>query len=434
MKKRVLVVALLVLLAVASAFAGGAKEAKKSLTVWVEKSFSDDANYAMEQRVKEFGKEFDVDVSVEMINALDFMTKLNAAIEAGNPPDIVTANMYKVLSYGENNPFLDVTEKVAALDAEREIFDASIENTKIDGKNYYYPFYNSVSIMYYRTDKLAEAGLDIPETWEEVFEAAKAISDPDNGFYGLAMGCGPTDEDGCNTFRTIMWANGGGLYAPDGTITANTDPVVLELVEDYKDLYESEAIPPAATTWGPAGNNTSYMMGESGICYNSPTLYNSLKADPNYAELFANTVVAAPPKGATGESYALNLAFGWGIIAASKNIDTAYEFIDYTYEKEWYDSYIKQVAPVFVPVFTDAKNDPFYTDDVANAAAVGYAESAMGYYGYPVDTLEGRILASKHYYQFPVCKMLNNVVTQGMTPQQSLDALAAETQALAESI
>ena len=110
MKKRVLVVALLVLLAVASAFAGGAKEAKKSLTVWVEKSFSDDANYAMEQRVKEFGKEFDVDVSVEMINALDFMTKLNAAIEAGNPPDIVTANMYKVLSYGDNNPFLDVTE------------------------------------------------------------------------------------------------------------------------------------------------------------------------------------------------------------------------------------------------------------------------------------------------------------------------------------
>ena len=51
MKKRVLVVALLVLLAVASAFAGGAKEAKKSLTVWVEKSFSDDANWAMEQRV-----------------------------------------------------------------------------------------------------------------------------------------------------------------------------------------------------------------------------------------------------------------------------------------------------------------------------------------------------------------------------------------------
>ena len=84
MKKRVLVVALLVLLAVASAFAGGAKEAKKSLTVWVEKSFSDDANWAMEQRVKEFGKEFDVDVSVEMINALDFMTKLNAAIEAGD--------------------------------------------------------------------------------------------------------------------------------------------------------------------------------------------------------------------------------------------------------------------------------------------------------------------------------------------------------------
>lgn len=433
--KKAIVVLLCALLALSSVFANGSSETtKKNLTIWVEKSFNDDANYAMEQRAKEFGKEHGVNVSVEMINALDLMTKLNAAIEAGNPPDIVTANMYKVLSYGSNNPFLDVTDKVAEIDKEREIFDASMESTKIEGRNYYIPFYNSNSLMFYRADKLKEAGLDVPTTWDEVFEAARAMSDPENEFYGLAMGCGPTDEDGCNTFRTIMWANGGGLYDENGNITCNTDPVVLELVEEYKALYEEGVIPPAASTWGPSGNNTSYLMGESGICYNAPTLYNALKSDPNYKELFANTIVTAPPAGDSGDSYALNLTFGWGIIASSKNIDTAFEFVDYTFEREWYDSYIKQVAPVFVPVFTDSKSDSFYTDDVANAASLGYAESAKGYYGYPVDTLEGRVLASKHYYQFPVCKMLNNVVTQGMSAQQALDALAADTEKLKNSI
>lgn len=40
----------------------------------------------------------------------------------------------------------------------------------------------------------------MPETWDEVFEDAKKVSDPDNDFYGLAMGCGENDDDDENTY------------------------------------------------------------------------------------------------------------------------------------------------------------------------------------------------------------------------------------------
>ncbi len=430
--KKVLCILVAVLMA-SMLFANGNAESSKKLTVWYEKSFSDEANALIEQRFEAFGKEKGVEVEYEMINAIDLMTKLNAAIEAGNAPDLVTLNMYKVLSYGENNPFLDVTDLMNEIDADRAVIKASKDATKIDGKNYFIPFSNSNTLLFLRKDVFEKKGVAIPTTWDELLEAAKKVADPQNGFYGFGMGCGPTDEDGENTFRMINWSNGGALYTKDGEIIADSDPITLEMVTKYKELYEAGAIPPASSTWGPSGNNGSYLMGESAMVFNAATLYNALKNDPNYAELFANTIVLPPPVGRSGSSVNLNLASGFGINASSSNIETAKEFIKYILDDSWYNDYFQAVAPVFTPVFQDQKSNPLYADS-AYKAAFEYAENATGYYGYPVDTLDGRILASKHYYQFPVCQLLNNVVAKGMTPKAALSELAKATQDVKNSL
>lgn len=430
--KKALVFMLLALVAISGLFASGSSENSKSLVVWYERSFSDDANVVIEDRFKQYADENDVDLEYEMIVATDLMQKLNAGIEAGNVPDLVILNKYKVLSYGENNPFLDVTDLVNEIDTQRSIIDAAKDATKIGGRNYYVPFYSQNTLTFMRADKIKEAGLEIPVTYDEVFAAAEAISDPANGFYGLGWGCGPIDEDGCNMFRQVVWAKGGGLYAEDGTITANTDPIVLEVVEKYKELYDKNVIPPAAVSWGSSGNNQSYLMGESGIVFNTATLYNAMKNDPNYADLLANTVITALPSDVAG-SIGLNLCVGWGIPKDAKNVETAMDFIKYMFDTEWYNSFFELVAPVFAPIFVDSADDPLFSEGV-NAAAYEYAVNANGYYGYPVATPEGEILAATHYYQFPVVKMLNNVVVQGMDPQAALDALAKETADLRDNL
>ncbi len=108
---------------------------KKTITVWVEKIFSDDANTKMEERLKEYGKEKNVTVNCEMVAATDFVTKLNAAIEAGQSvPDIISADTTKVLNYYPNIPCNDVTDLVDQIDEERPYLQASYEGTKIDDK------------------------------------------------------------------------------------------------------------------------------------------------------------------------------------------------------------------------------------------------------------------------------------------------------------
>lgn len=382
---------------------------KKELTMWVEKIFSEDANTKMQDRIDAFAKETGTTVKCEFIAATDFMTKLNAAIEAKNVPDVTTGAVTKVLSYYPNLPYADVTDLVSEIGGKRAYFESMSEGTKIEGKNYFVPYTSSSTMLFIRKDILKEKGIEkLPETWDEVFETAKKVSDPAKGIYGLGIGCGPTDEDCENTFRMMMWDNGGSFFDKDGNVTVATNPKTKEIIQKYVDLFNAGVIPPAATTWDPSGNNKSYLMGESAMVFNAPTLVNALKSDEKYKELYANTAVIAPPKG-SAEDTVMGFAAGWSIMKDSKNVDTAKELIRYLTDNTWYDEYVKMIAPVLAPVYKDAAEQDTWKEGV-NKQVLDYASKASGYYGYPVSTLKGRAIAAKNYFKFPTARMLNSIV------------------------
>lgn len=397
---------------------------KKELTVWVEKIFSEDANKKMQERINSFAKETGTTVKCEFIAATDFMTKLNASIEANNVPDITTGAVTKVLSYYPNIPYADVTDLVAEIGSKRAYFDSMSDGTKIEGKNYFVPYTSSSTMMFVRKDILKENGIEkIPETWDEVFDVAKKVSNPDKDIYGLGMGCGPTDEDGENVFRMMMWDNGGSFFDKDGNVIASNNAKVKEVVQKYVDLYKAGAIPPAATTWDPSGNNKSYLMGESAIVFNAPTLVNAMKSDEQYKELYSNTAVVAPPKG-SAEDTVMGFATGWSIMKNSKSVDTAKDLIRYLTDNSWYDEYVKMIAPVLAPVYKDCAEQDVWKDGV-NKQVLEYASKASGYYGYPVSTIKGRAIAAKNYFKFPAAGMLNSVVANNTSVEDALKQLEA---------
>lgn len=442
MMKKVLAAGLAAVMVLSMAGCGGktagepAKEAKgesKKLTIWVEKVFSDDANTAMEERIKEFSQEKGIDVDYEFIAATDFMTKLNAAIEAGNNvPDITTSAVTKVLNYYPNIPYSDVSGIVKEVNDSRAYFPSIYEGTKIDEKHYFVPFTSSSCMMFVRKDKLEEKGITkIPETWDELFDVAAQISDPDNGFYGLGVGCGPTDEDGENIFRNIMWNEGTYLFDKDGNVTVD-NPKTIELLQKYKDLYDGGVIPQAATTWDPGGNNSTYLMQESAIVFNAPTLYNALKSDEANKELLENTEVVSLP-GGSDNNVTLGFVTGFSIMNTCKNVDEATELIKYMMDKTWYDKYVEITAPVFAPLFEDLKGQGIWAEGV-NAQVVNYAENASGYYGYPVESLKGRAVAAKHYFTFPVAEMMNKVATNTLSPEDAVKDAAKKIADVQETV
>lgn len=394
----------------------------KEITVWIEKVFSDDANAMMEARLQQYQEEKGVTVHYEMVSATDFVTMLNAAIEAGsNIPDVVSMDTTKVLNYYPNIPAMDVSELVNEINETRPYFEASYEGTKIGGVHYYVPYYSSSCMMFVRKDKLEQQGLEIPTTWEEVFEAAQAVSNPEEDFYGLGMGCGENDDDDENTFRQMIWNAGGYLLDAEGNITCE-DQIVADTVSKWAELYAAGAIPEDAVTWDAGGNNGSYLAGRTAIVLNAPTLYNALQAD-EYKELFENTAVVAPPVGADNGVY-MNFNRGFSVMNACQDVDTASDLIKYLCEKEWYDEYMDGIAPVFAPLFEDELENPTWVDNDVNAEVLKYAQNASGYYGYPVATIEGRSAAAKHYFTFPTVKAFNQVATGSASAQSALEKMS----------
>lgn len=391
----------------------------KEVTVWVEKVFSDDANALMEERLKAYGEEKGVTVNYEMVAASDFITMLNAAIEAGtNVPDVVSMDTTKVLNYYPNIPAMDVSELVNEINTERPYFEASYEGTKIGGVHYYVPYYSSSCMMFVRKDKLEEKGLELPTTWDEVFEVAQAVSNPDEDFYGLGMGCGEIDDDDENTLRQMTWNEGGYLLDAEGIITCDSEAVVNS-VNKYAELYKAGAIPADATTWDAGGNNGSYLAERTAIVFNAPTLYNALQAD-EYKELFENTVVLAPPAGSDNSVF-MNFNRGFSIMNTCEDVETASDVIKYLCDKEWYDSYFETIAPVFAPLFQDSMENPTWIEDAVNSEVLKYVQNASGYYGYPVETIEGRAVAAKHYFTMPMDKAFNQVATEVTSAESALE-------------
>lgn len=400
--------------------ANAKKGSDKELTVWVEKVFSDESNTAMQERLDSFSEETGIKVKYEFIGATDFMTKLNAAIEAGsNIPDITTSAVTKVVNYYPNIPYKDVSDIVNDINEERPYFEAVYEGTKIDGKHYFVPMTSSSTMMFVRKDKLEENGItELPKTWDEVFEVAEKISDPDNGFYGLGIGCGPTDEDGENMFRMINWDQGGYIFDKDGNITLDND-VTKNLLVKYKEMYDGGVIPKAASTWDPGGNNSAYLMGECGIVFNAPTLYNALKTDEANKELFENTAMVSLPSG-TDNDTTMGFATGFSIMESCDDVESAAALIKYMYDKDWYEQYLEITAPVFSPLFQDMEGKGIWAEGV-NAQIIDYVKKANGYYGYPIEGIKGRAIAAKHYFTFPMAEMMNKVVTNTLNVDEAID-------------
>lgn len=103
-----------------------------------------------------------------------------------------------------------------------------------------------VSYMYYRADWLSEAGLEPPDTLDDVLEVATALNDPPNHYgYGLRGG------DGGGLTQQVghyLKGNGVAMIAEDGTVDFDS-PEAIETVDWWLSLFTKHGVTqPSAVT------------------------------------------------------------------------------------------------------------------------------------------------------------------------------------------
>ena len=174
---------------------------------------------ALKELLPEFEDATGIKVNFEDLAYTTLQEKqLTAITQGGAAYDVVHVDcvwMGQYAGQGWLAPIDDLAARTdpAALDLEDFVPELLNEISLWDKQLYGLPFDTSIMMFYYRTDLLDKYDLAVPQTWDEVSQSAKMITEKEraNDIYGLTLMAKRGVQLGC-TYGCLLGANGGYYY------------------------------------------------------------------------------------------------------------------------------------------------------------------------------------------------------------------------------
>lgn len=193
-----------------------------------------------------------ITIEIQSVPAEEMFDKLLAQIAAGNPPDTAYVSDWMTGALAQNDGLLALDDYIAKsniIDID-DYVPAYLEPSQVDGVQYGLPFAGETTMLFYRTDRFEEAGLDPnqpPETWEEFQQYAEQLTDTANAKYGFAVFA----PEAAFYFYPWLWQAGGEqLNADDPNDVIWDSPEGQRAAEFYANLAQySPADLLNATSW-----------------------------------------------------------------------------------------------------------------------------------------------------------------------------------------
>ncbi|KHO62708.1 ABC-type sugar transport system, periplasmic component [Thermoanaerobacter sp. YS13] len=233
--------------------------------------------------------------------------------------------------------------------------DVMIQKRQKDvyGGIYYLVDTVNVHALYVRSDWFKEAGIPLPKTWNEVFEAAKKLTDPAKNRYGFAYRGARLGFEQIMDY--VFTALHGQLYDKDGNCLISTPPAVEAFIR-YTDLYKKGYSPKDSINWGYREMVQAFTSGLVGIMNQTSEVIEVCKKN-----MKEGTWEVIPfPKADDGKIYSSALAFGYAISANSSHPDEAWKFIEFLSSPDINLKYAKGNG--FLPIVKQGISDPYFTE------------------------------------------------------------------------
>jgi multiple sugar transport system substrate-binding protein len=269
--------------------------------------------------VPRFKDETGISVNVDILSYPDLLTKVTSDfIGHTKGYDVLTMDIVWAGQFAQSGYTVELTDWIKRDSAEIGVDDiypvlmSALGNYK--GKQVAFPFAGYANVLAYRKDLYESAGLEPPETMEDLIAAAYKLTDPAKHQYGFVANGqkGPAVAQDWMQYNAQM---GGSILDKDGKPALNSEANVKSLTI-YRDLF-AKAAPPGAAGYDWGGREESFRQG---IAANMQTWsigaagYN----DPAQSKIVGKTgIVLAPPGKGLPKKYGVG---GWGL-AINNDID-----------------------------------------------------------------------------------------------------------------
>jgi multiple sugar transport system substrate-binding protein len=238
----VLALALVLVLAASGCGGGGdgGQGQDNTLTFWSLEDVTDRIQKT-QAIVDRFQQETGIQVKLSAIAEDQFASQIQSASAAGSLPDVVGA-----LSLGFIHSL--AADDIADADAAAEVVDSlgretfaerALRLVEVEGKPVGIPSDTWTMLLTYRKDLFEKAGLQPPQTFEQIQAAATRLKEP--GRAGIVASTKPADGFTQQTFEYLALANGCQLTDDQGNVQL-TSPQCVETFRYYGDLIKNGSV------------------------------------------------------------------------------------------------------------------------------------------------------------------------------------------------
>ncbi len=198
--------------------------------------------------------------------------KVITSLGVGEPPAMWLPINSSLQTFLGLDALEDVTEQAKADDIYSDFIGGFLDTAVSDGRLYGLSFQPSTPVLYYNKDAFAAAGLSkTPENWDELFDAAKALTIRDGSElkrWGLIIGGGWHDwmfEAYCRQNGLLPWEKDKVLW---------DRPEAVEALQFWKQMVDAGCMAPASTWQGSAND---FMAGTTAMLYHSTGSLTNLR-------------------------------------------------------------------------------------------------------------------------------------------------------------
>ena len=166
--------------------------------------------------------------------------KLTTNLSGSDSPDVVELGNTQAPAFTSAGAFLDLSDVQDELGGS-DLLPGFVEAGSYEGKLYAAPYYSGASVVFYRKDLLAAAGLTVPTTLDQYVSNGLALARANPGVSGIYF----PGQDWYNVLPYI-WENGGEIATQDGdTWTSSfSSPESITGLEQAQEVMTQASVAP----------------------------------------------------------------------------------------------------------------------------------------------------------------------------------------------
>ena len=274
-----------------------------------------------------------VKVNVEVVDWDNYWTLLEAGASGGTMPDVFWMHSNTVQMYMENDILLklnDYIEKDSSIDMSKYYEGVKNLYTRTDGNIYALPKDHDTIALLYNKAIFDKYGVEYPTdkwTWEDMYAAAKKISEDSKGdVYGMAMNTS-NNQDG---WYNLIYSYGGQVITDDHkgtTIGSDKAKAGMEMTRKLLTVGAPQSV--VAET----GTDSLFMSNKVGMITQGSWMINAFYTAESHAD-YAWALLPYADLNGNGtcekeERWSAYNGLGWAASAKTKDPDSCYSLIAY---------------------------------------------------------------------------------------------------------